>query len=279
MEGLRTCKKCGTNKPLVCFPKNHQWRRHTCKLCVNFRARDHYHQHPLSADLLAQRREAARRVRAEWKLSHPPKPKPPRVIPAARACTKCAQIKPLTCFYKQISGLYGRRAICSNCGNVARREAFRARPELVLRKRAQQRAFAMRRTEGQKAHRRNVLKKWKDAATTDQRKRIDDGIREWRKNHPAKIREYARRHAALKRSAQVGKVSYDRILERDGMHCYLCDSDIPEDVLSFDHVVPLSRGGAHSEDNIKPAHVSCNCRKRDKFLHELVGASWLKLVA
>lgn len=42
--------------------------------------------------------------------------------------------------------------------------------------------------------------------------------------------------------------------------------------LHFDHVIPVSRGGAHSMDNIKSAHAVCNLRKHDKLIAEL---DWL----
>ncbi|QOH59936.1 hypothetical protein C6Y44_27815 (plasmid) [Rhodococcus rhodochrous] len=46
------------------------------------------------------------------------------------------------------------------------------------------------------------------------------------------------------------------------MVCHLCGGDIdswPD--LHFDHVVPLARGGEHSNDNLRPAHAGCNLRK------------------
>ncbi|MFB4265301.1 HNH endonuclease [Nonomuraea sp. GTA35] len=42
----------------------------------------------------------------------------------------------------------------------------------------------------------------------------------------------------------------------------------PGEVLEQDHVVPLSRGGAHSEENILPACDTCNVRKSDRLIVE-----------
>jgi len=36
--------------------------------------------------------------------------------------------------------------------------------------------------------------------------------------------------------------------------------------LHFDHVIPLSKGGPHTYDNIRPAHSWCNMRKGTKLL-------------
>ncbi|MGP5930327.1 HNH endonuclease [Corynebacterium glyciniphilum] len=39
---------------------------------------------------------------------------------------------------------------------------------------------------------------------------------------------------------------------------------------SVDHIVPLSRGGAHIYENVKAAHLSCNSKKgaREDYVHE-----------
>lgn len=37
----------------------------------------------------------------------------------------------------------------------------------------------------------------------------------------------------------------------------------------MDHIVPLSRGGEHSLDNVQCAHLSCNCRKGDQTIEEI----------
>lgn len=66
---------------------------------------------------------------------------------------------------------------------------------------------------------------------------------------------------ALIRAATVHPVSFPRILERDGYVCHLCGGPVDPDDLDFDHVVPLSKGGAHSEENIRVSHRTCNRRK------------------
>lgn len=88
--------------------------------------------------------------------------------------------------------------------------------------------------------------------------------------HKNKYTERARRREANMRGVTIGEVSYHRILRRDGMHCYICSQPIlAHHILHFDHVIPLSRGGAHSEENIKPTHQQCNSRKFTKLLSEM----------
>ena len=50
--------------------------------------------------------------------------------------------------------------------------------------------------------------------------------------------------------------------------CYLCSDPLVGEV-HVDHVIPLSKGGAHSYGNLKPTHARCNLRKSDLLLHDL----------
>jgi len=73
---------------------------------------------------------------------------------------------------------------------------------------------------------------------------------------------------ANKRSNEYESVNRDVVLARDAWTCHLCDGEIPQaaqwpDPLSasMDHVTPLSRGGSHTYENIKSAHLTCNISK------------------
>ena len=63
------------------------------------------------------------------------------------------------------------------------------------------------------------------------------------------------RRAALNRRA---------IFARDGSRCQYCTAPAE----SIDHVVPRSRGGEHTWENVVAACRPCNARKRDRLLSE-----------
>lgn len=98
-------------------------------------------------------------------------------------------------------------------------------------------------------------------------------IKEYKAKRFQNNREYFKqmkaRRKALELNNTVGKVSYKEILERDGLHCHICGKDITDGNYHFDHVIPLSRGGAHSMDNIKVAHAFCNLSKNNKLPEEM----------
>ncbi len=55
------------------------------------------------------------------------------------------------------------------------------------------------------------------------------------------------------------------VFARDGHRCQYCGSPAE----SIDHVVPRSRGGTHTWDNVVAACRRCNTRKEDRMLHEV----------
>lgn len=55
------------------------------------------------------------------------------------------------------------------------------------------------------------------------------------------------------------------ILAEAAGHCHYCDKEAK---LTLDHVIPLSRGGKHSKDNVVAACVHCNCSKGKQTLEE-----------
>lgn len=66
--------------------------------------------------------------------------------------------------------------------------------------------------------------------------------------------------------SHVWSVIRSRIFKRDDYTCQYCGERGKK--LECDHVVPVSRGGAHSDDNLVTACFSCNRSKRDKLVSE-----------
>lgn len=45
-------------------------------------------------------------------------------------------------------------------------------------------------------------------------------------------------------------------------HCHYCGGNFPPEELTMDHLVPVSRGGKASRNNVVPACKECNSRKK-----------------
>lgn len=62
------------------------------------------------------------------------------------------------------------------------------------------------------------------------------------------------------------------IFTRDGYKCYICDVKLGlvSKQATIDHVVPLSRGGLSTFNNMKLCCITCNNKKGDLLLHEFL---------
>ncbi len=82
---------------------------------------------------------------------------------------------------------------------------------------------------------------------------------------------YVPKHIRLKvtsgeRIWKIPPVNRREILRRDHHTCQYCGSSKH---LTLDHVIPRSRGGKHTWDNVVTACEKCNSKKSDKTLYEV----------
>ncbi|XVU26463.1 HNH endonuclease [Actinoplanes sp. CA-054009] len=67
----------------------------------------------------------------------------------------------------------------------------------------------------------------------------------------------------------------DKLGSEDGWVCWLCGKPVDPSLFwphqyagSVDHVVPASRGGTDERHNLRLAHLTCNCSRKDKLIEE-----------
>jgi 5-methylcytosine-specific restriction endonuclease McrA len=103
---------------------------------------------------------------------------------------------------------------------------------------------------------------------------------------PQCAKQRARRQKAISRDARkamlrvasVESVDPIKVFERAGWKCYLCGCPTPKELRGtyesnapeLEHVMPLSKGGAHSYANTDCACRACNLEKSDLTLDELL---------
>lgn len=88
----------------------------------------------------------------------------------------------------------------------------------------------------------------------------------WCKANPEKCVLHSAKHRALKYAntpldEMLTSTEWLAILAEANGHCHYCGKEAK---LTLDHVIPLSKGGKHSKDNVVPACGHCNYSKRDK---------------
>jgi 5-methylcytosine-specific restriction endonuclease McrA len=91
----------------------------------------------------------------------------------------------------------------------------------------------------------------------------------WKKRNPASRDAQGSRYRAAKRNVLVGdaaaiKAVYRRARDTEKVNCYLCGKRIPLGRRHVDHIVPLSKGGAHAARNLAITHAKCNLGKGAK---------------
>ena len=73
-------------------------------------------------------------------------------------------------------------------------------------------------------------------------------------------------YVRVPRDVHRRKITRKAVLARDAWTCQYCGSE--RGGLTVDHVIPRSRGGEHSWENVVAACSRCNTHKRDRLLHE-----------
>lgn len=91
------------------------------------------------------------------------------------------------------------------------------------------------------------------------------------KNNRNKIRSFQSQYRAKRRGVTNYKVDCEYIFKLDKYICRLCGKPTdptvaPHHVLypTLDHIIPISKGGAHDYDNLQCAHFGCNSSKGNR---------------
>lgn len=197
----------------------------------------------------------------------------------SKPCTKCKQTFPRTpeYFHRHKKTKDGLSQRCKAC-RIADNDAYKkANPEKVResnrkynannpeKRRDQEKRKPSRQPERMQAYRRDYYLK-----TAEKQKAHG---REWRKNNPEKRRMQERKRRALEYNAISEPYTTQDVLNRYGTNCRYCyepiNFDAPRIVgtpgwelgLHLDHVIPLSKNGTDTLDNVEPAHALCNMRR------------------
>jgi 5-methylcytosine-specific restriction endonuclease McrA len=96
---------------------------------------------------------------------------------------------------------------------------------------------------------------------------------EWARNNPDKTRRYRNQRRAIvlgspKTEPELIEKWEAKWKGRKSVRCYWCGGGFSPSKCHADHVIPLSRGGAHEIGNMAVSCAKCNQRKSSKTLNE-----------
>lgn len=106
---------------------------------------------------------------------------------------------------------------------------------------------------------KSSVKRWR----VENKDKVSLYNKEYKKNNRNKQAAYERKRRANKQGCwgNISSELWDNILEFYGNVCLCCGT---REDLTQDHIVPLSKGGTHSYDNVQPLCGHCNYSKNSK---------------
>ena len=181
-----------------------------------------------------------------------------------RRCRGCGETKPISAFNIDASRSDGHGYVCRACQRVSPINV----PNRIERAAARPRDLAWCR----------ACAKWRPTAEVTKQGLCRPHQREEDRRRYAEEPDYReRRRAHATRHARgvkpVPTIAREYLLDLFEGRCAYC----PEAAETWDHVVPVSKGGETTPDNILPACIRCNSSKRDRDLEGWLDATGREL--
>jgi len=182
-------------------------------------------------------------------------------------CPRCQQTKLRAEFYRASRRADGLQGLCKVCTNQAKNESIQRKLDYYREMgRRHAKARRERSPEQIKTEKRRDYEKHKDRYTRSRAA--------WFAAHPGERERLHRLANDRRRAREVGAYVEDvhRIVvwEHDGGRCYLCGDEVSFYAMHVDHVIPISKGGLHSYENVRATHADCNQYKAARLLPNLV---------
>jgi len=178
------------------------------------------------------------------------------VIPS-KTCTKCHTEKPIEDFCKQYLAIDGLASYCKSC-NIIRSKAWRlANPGKV---KATNTAWNKANIEKMKVANAAYL-----LANPEKAKARKANRTKWQKENPEKTRIHRqnRRSRKLENGGKLSQGLAEKLFKLQKGTCPCCNQPLGDNY-HLDHITPLSKGGANTDENIQLLRQTCNNQKYNK---------------
>ena len=98
---------------------------------------------------------------------------------------------------------------------------------------------------------------------------------EWKRELGERLAKYKKRNTPRSDDSGTRKPISSglrfRIFQRDGFECFYCGKAPPQTELQIDHIIPVSKGGTNSVENLVTACAECNRGKGTRKLAKYKG--------
>ena len=187
-----------------------------------------------------------------------------------KVCTKCKTWRPVARFPKRAALRDGYDSNCRECHNLESKEWRKNNPDRVSE--LNEEYYQLHHEERKAYHRAYRQKHLEHMRAIGRKYRSENGeyfnwyAREWGYRNPDSIK--ARDHARIARKrGNGGKFTaeeWQELKKKYNYTCLRCRRKEPDISLSIDHVIPISKGGHNSIENIQPLCLPCNVSKHIK---------------
>lgn len=185
-----------------------------------------------------------------------------------RTCTKCGVLYPATLqfFSKNDRGKYGLQAACRECERIRNRAWLAANKE----RRKQYKAKWEAENQERRAKRHKEWARENNEQRTVKRRAWLRANPKLESSWPSSSQEARRMRQQLRRSrmrnAGINDLTFEQVwqmVEDQQYCCAYCDQPFYGE-FEIDHMIPISRGGAHTWSNVAVACMPCNRSKNAK---------------
>ena len=98
----------------------------------------------------------------------------------------------------------------------------------------------------------------------------------WMAQNPERAKELrsdvCHRRRARKYATMVGPIDYKQLFIQANGLCGICLKPLEDSKTEFDHIIPLARGGSHTQNNLQITHPRCNRVKNSRLPEERIVA-------
>lgn len=208
-----------------------------------------------------------------------------------KTCNKCGLVKPLDQFNKDKQQKDGLRGSCKSCLSVMRKvwdqkynhsekarktarryyysekgqatkRNYRAQYEITTEQKDRYREAA-RHHEKEEKYKERQRRYWSSEKGKAQKARKDARYQRTENGKFSKRKtEIKRKHQIKSTDCTLTRKEWEEIKDRFGHKCAYCHRQMQR--LEMDHVVPLSKGGKHTAENVVPACRTCNAKKGNR---------------
>jgi len=204
---------------------------------------------------------------------------PNKIIITTKICFNCSVEKPASGFYKNKYRIDGLTDECKKCAKEKAKENKRkyssgelahkvvvskicckCNTEKTIDEFNKNKAMI----DGHGTECKNCMNEYGVQYKEDNRGYFDKYMAQYRINNLSKFAEYQQRRKEQKLSTSIEYFSRDDVMNLYGLKCFYCDGSFEH----LDHYIPLSKGGSHTLDNVRPSCKRCNLKKNAKLPEE-----------